>query len=241
MFNLINKYITEFNEAIHDFDSKIVALTTSGNLYIPVMLSEKDKKVYFEKVNYSKKIHELYVSQESDGIYMGELYVLDQEDELLGTVVQCNENNYCYYSIEGKYEKREIFFGGSSGRDYRGTVSLINKTATLDEDIINFNGQVLKLKYLFKTYYDNVIGLYLVTEDDKIYTTKKNIDMNNCGDTCHDDAWYQIVLYKNLEVESVSYNKNIVTIAYKNGTTEKIKDMSKLIDLEKAYYYMPSN
>ena len=65
--------------------------------------------------------------------------------------------------------------------------------------------------------------------------------MNNCGDTCHDDAWYQIVLYKNLEVESVSYNKNIVTIAYKNGTTEKIKDMSELIDLEKAYYYMPSN
>ena len=48
------------------------------------------------------------------------------------------------------------------------------------------------------------------------------------------------VTHYNHSVEELQ-NKNIVTIAYKNGTTEKIKDMSELIDLEKAYYYMPSN
>ena len=227
------KYITKFNEGTRDQSFEFVALTTSGDLYILSSSNEKDKKVNFKKVNYDRKIHKLFISGESDGFISNFLYVLNQDDELLSV----NINDDGFYSIKGKYEERSIFFGGAPGRDYTGTVSLINKTATLEEDIIKFKGKNLTLNYLFKTYYDDVYGLYLVTEDNKIYTTKKNIDIKTCDETCHDDAWYQIVLYKDLEVKSVSYNKDVVTITYKNGTTEKIKNMYELIDLEKTYGY----
>ena len=228
------KYITKFNNFMHEVNfSDFAALTTSGNLYILSGISEKDRKVYFNKINYDKKIYELFVSNESDGTNSGLLYVLNEQDELL-------EYNS---SMKNRYEERTInLVGCGGGHCYRGDVSLVDKQGRLEGEIIKFDKQALKIKYMFETNYDQVYELYIVTHDNKIFTTKRKMDLSiyneeNGFDQSIVNEWYQIILYKNLEVKSVSYNRDVVTITYKNGTTEKINNMYELIDLEKNYGY----
>ena len=73
------KYITVFNNFMHDVGySNLAALTDSGNLYFPLSVSEKEKKVYFKKFDYDKKIHEMFIAYETDGVYFDLLYVLNQ-------------------------------------------------------------------------------------------------------------------------------------------------------------------